>query len=237
MSCPLSTEPGPSTAGPPPLLNPAKVSEEVLRQALTAMVATNPGVFRDVLQPAVQQQLTAGGSGASKFYGVRVCIFLVCILLSPRAFRWRSAGRMPSDVVHVWYSLAVYWCVMAIAIISLTCFCYCLTAAPNPELGLMQTSEVLGSLPLPAKQLTTDRSDTQADPQPALLPKPKEDKAVRQFTLGEDFAIIQAKLVTKILKGDYVHISDLIIDNIKLEEKAVADGTGCASTSRSHGKK
>ena len=104
MSSPPSTEPGPSTAAPSPPApqqppnppnpsNPEQVSE-VLRQALTTMVATKPGVFRDLLQPAAQQQLTAGGNGASEFYGVRVCVFWVRILVNLRAFRRRSESKV-----------------------------------------------------------------------------------------------------------------------------------------------
>ena len=99
----------------------------------------------------------------------------------------------------------------------------------------MPTPEALGAGPLPVRQPAMDR--TQADPTPAPSPKPKDDKAVRQFTLGEGFAIIPAKLVTKILKGDYVDMADLLAHKIKLEENAAADGTGRDSTSKSHGKK
>ena len=111
----------------------------------------------------------------------------------------------------------------------------------------MPPSDMLSANPLPAKRSTTTISPPEegnasapyshASPQSGAKLQgqlPPDDKPAaaktEPFTLGEGLPVIPAKIVTKILRGEYVEMSELLQDNISLDTKlATAHSEGVSA--------
>ena len=97
----------------------------------------------------------------------------------------------------------------------------------------MPTPDTLSVNPLPTKALTTISSPKEGEGSTAYghappktgakLPVPTGDKTsevkTEPFTLGEGLPVLPAKVVARILRGEYVEMAELLQDNIALDNK------------------
>ena len=88
-------------------------------------------------------------------------------------------------------------------------------------MGSIPLGEDLAGLGLPIFHAASGGTDSAGRPAGAALgtPEPPAKSDVSSFSLGEGLPPVAAKLVAKILSGDYIDIGELLLDNMKAERR------------------
>ncbi len=101
-------------------------------------------------------------------------------------------------------------------------------------LGAMPSPAVLPTTLLPASKGTGAKGNAESSvntvPPPSAVNGKEQSKSSKAesegsgvkasaFTLGEGFAVIPAKVVNRIIRGEFVDMAELLVDNIELDER------------------